>query len=37
MTSNRRVDAALRAAAPAGSPDHPASREAAQESAPDVL
>ncbi|MFG2987108.1 MFS transporter, partial [Streptomyces sp. NPDC048258] len=37
MTSNRRVEAALRAADPAGGPDHPASKEPAQESAPDVL
>lgn len=37
MTSNRRVEAALRAAAPAGSPDHPASKEPALESAPDAL
>ncbi|MGX1502884.1 UNVERIFIED_CONTAM: MFS family permease [Streptomyces graminofaciens] len=37
MTSNRRVEAALRAAAPAGRPDHRVSKEPAEESAPDVL
>ncbi|MDQ1051527.1 MFS family permease [Streptomyces sp. V4I2] len=37
MTSNRRVEAALRAAAPAGGPDHPASKDPALESAPDLL
>lgn len=37
MTSNRRVEAALRAAAPAGVPDHPAYKGAAQETAPGVL
>lgn len=31
MTSNRRVEAALRAAAPAGGPAHPASKEPAQD------
>jgi uncharacterized membrane protein YfcA len=36
MTSNRRVEAALRAAAPADGPDHPASKDPAQESAPRV-
>ncbi|WP_256106135.1 MFS transporter [Streptomyces sp. ODS05-4] len=36
MTSNRRVEAALRAAAPPGAPDHPLSREPAQKSTPDV-
>jgi hypothetical protein len=33
MTSNRRVEAALRAAAPADSPDHPASKDPAQKAA----
>jgi hypothetical protein len=40
MTSNRRVEAALRAAAPAapaGDPDHPASEEPAEENAPSLL
>ncbi|MFK4546424.1 MFS family permease [Streptomyces tendae] len=37
MTSNRRVEAALRAAAPADGPDRPASKKPAEESAPDVL
>ena len=38
MTSNRRVEAALRAAAPAaGGPGHPASGEAAEESAPSLV
>jgi hypothetical protein len=37
MTSNRRVEAALRAAAPAGSPDHLAGKDPTQESAPDLL
>ncbi|MDQ0381654.1 hypothetical protein FB470_005648 [Amycolatopsis thermophila] len=35
MTSNRLVDAALRAAAPAGGPDHPATT--VPETAPDLL
>lgn len=35
MTSNRRVEAALRAAAPADGPDHPAAEDRAQQSAPD--
>ncbi|MFB8033662.1 hypothetical protein ACFC5Z_12045 [Streptomyces sp. NPDC056004] len=33
MTSNRRVEAALRAAAPAAYPDHPESRDPVQERA----
>ncbi|MFF4573806.1 hypothetical protein [Streptomyces sp. NPDC001410] len=33
MTSNRRVEAALRAAAPADDPDHPESRDPVQEGA----
>ena len=37
MTSNRRVEAALRAATPADGPDHPAGKGPAQESALDVL
>ncbi|MEU4037835.1 MFS transporter [Streptomyces collinus] len=36
MTSNRQVDAALRAAAPAGASQHPAGKDRARESAPDV-
>ncbi|MGW9048394.1 MFS transporter, partial [Streptomyces lydicus] len=36
MTSNHRVEAALRAA-PADCPDHPASKAPAEESAPDLL
>ncbi|MFG2480584.1 MFS transporter, partial [Streptomyces fagopyri] len=37
MTSNRRVEAALRAAAPADGPDHPAGEDPARESAPGLL
>ncbi|MDQ0964517.1 hypothetical protein QFZ66_008395 [Streptomyces sp. B4I13] len=37
MTSNRRVEAALRAAEPAGGPDHPVSGDPAQESASGLL
>jgi hypothetical protein len=37
VASNRRVEASLRAAAPADGPDHPASKEPAQKSAPDAL
>src|SRR4051812_44862181 len=37
MTSDRRVEVALRAAAPADGPDHPAYKDLAQESAPEVL
>jgi hypothetical protein len=37
MTNNRRVEAALRATDPAGGPDHPASKDPAQKSAPEVL
>ncbi len=37
MTSNRRVEAALRAAAPTAVPDHPEPAEPAQKSASDVL
>lgn len=37
MTSNRRVEAALGAAAAAGRRDHPAPKDPAQESAPDLL
>ncbi|MFF2861036.1 MFS transporter [Streptomyces rubiginosohelvolus] len=37
MTSNRRVETALRAATPPGTPDPPVSREPAQESAPDAV
>ncbi|MEU9072847.1 hypothetical protein AB0E06_31420 [Streptomyces sp. NPDC048109] len=38
LTSNRRVEAALRAAAPAGGgPDRPAAKAPAEESAPDPL
>lgn len=36
MTSNRRAEAALRAAAPAGGAERPASGEAARESTSDV-
>ncbi|WP_344011060.1 hypothetical protein [Streptomyces thermospinosisporus] len=35
MTGNRRVEAALRAAAPAGGPDHPAPGRPVRASAPD--
>ena len=37
MTSNRRVEAALRAAAPAGGPERPASEVPALESASDLV
>jgi hypothetical protein len=37
MTSNRRVEAVLRAAAPAGGSDRPASKDLARKGAPDLL